>query len=284
MPSSPPAAPTIRTRSTTCCASRSSSAARSMPARRRSRARWKSPPCTRSPTSHARARAKIVASAYGIDDLSFGPDYLIPKPFDPRLIVQIAPAVAKAAMESGVAHAPDRRLRRVSPAAAAVRVPVRHDHEAGLRRGAQGAAGAFAHRVCGRRGRARAARRADPRRRKARASDSGRPTRRASRIASSASDCDCSRAATSPIVNPEHDERHREFWMEYHRLMMRRGVTAQYAKLEMRRRTTLIAAMLLRKGAADGMICGTISTTCAPSRIHRSRASASSRARASTPR
>jgi malate dehydrogenase (oxaloacetate-decarboxylating)(NADP+) len=63
------------------------------------------------------------------------------------------------------------------------------------------------------------------------------------------------------IVNPEHDERHREFWMEYHRLMNRRGVTAQYAKLEMRRRTTLIAAMLLRKGAADGMICGTISTS-----------------------
>jgi malate dehydrogenase (oxaloacetate-decarboxylating)(NADP+) len=62
-------------------------------------------------------------------------------------------------------------------------------------------------------------------------------------------------------VNTEHDARHREFWMEYHRLMMRRGVTAQYAKLEMRRRTTLIAAMLLRKGAADGMVCGTISTT-----------------------
>jgi malate dehydrogenase (oxaloacetate-decarboxylating)(NADP+) len=62
------------------------------------------------------------------------------------------------------------------------------------------------------------------------------------------------------IVNPESDPRHREFWMEYHRLMSRRGVTAQYAKLEMRRRTTLIAAMLLRKGAADGMICGTVST------------------------
>src|SRR5690606_18456427 len=51
-------------------------------------------------------------------------------------------------------------------------------------------------------------------------------------------------------VNPEYDERHREFWTEYHQLMKRRGVTAQYAKLEMRRRTTLIAAMLLRKGAA----------------------------------
>jgi malate dehydrogenase (oxaloacetate-decarboxylating)(NADP+) len=63
------------------------------------------------------------------------------------------------------------------------------------------------------------------------------------------------------IVNPEHDERFREYWQSYHALTERNGVTAQYAKLEMRRRTTLIAAMLLRKGEADGMICGTISTT-----------------------
>jgi malate dehydrogenase (oxaloacetate-decarboxylating)(NADP+) len=63
------------------------------------------------------------------------------------------------------------------------------------------------------------------------------------------------------VVNPEHDERYREYWQEYHRLTRRNGVTAQYAKLEMRRRTTLIAAMLLRKGEADGLICGTISTT-----------------------
>ncbi len=63
------------------------------------------------------------------------------------------------------------------------------------------------------------------------------------------------------VVNPEHDERFREYWQDYHRLTQRSGVTAQYAKLEMRRRTTLIAAMLLRKGEADGLICGTISTT-----------------------
>ena len=63
------------------------------------------------------------------------------------------------------------------------------------------------------------------------------------------------------VVNPEHDERYREYWQEYHRLTRRNGVTAQYAKLEMRRRTTLIAAMLLKKGEADGLICGTISTT-----------------------
>jgi len=63
------------------------------------------------------------------------------------------------------------------------------------------------------------------------------------------------------VVNPEHDERFREYWQDYHRLTRRSGVTAQYAKLEMRRRTTLIAAMLLKKGEAEGLICGTISTT-----------------------
>jgi malate dehydrogenase (oxaloacetate-decarboxylating)(NADP+) len=62
------------------------------------------------------------------------------------------------------------------------------------------------------------------------------------------------------VVNPERDPRYREYWQDYHRLTQRRGVTAQYAKLEMRRRTTLIAAMLLKKGEADGLICGTIST------------------------
>ena len=63
------------------------------------------------------------------------------------------------------------------------------------------------------------------------------------------------------IVNPEFDERFHEYWRDYHALTERSGVTSQYAKLEMRRRTTLIGAMLLRKGQADGLICGMISTT-----------------------
>jgi malate dehydrogenase (oxaloacetate-decarboxylating)(NADP+) len=62
-------------------------------------------------------------------------------------------------------------------------------------------------------------------------------------------------------VDPEGDPRYREYWEDYRRLMSRHGVTAQYAKLELRRRTTLIASMLLRKGEGDGMICGTISGT-----------------------
>jgi malate dehydrogenase (oxaloacetate-decarboxylating)(NADP+) len=63
------------------------------------------------------------------------------------------------------------------------------------------------------------------------------------------------------VVNTDHDERYRDFWQEYHKMMSRKGISAQMAKLEMRRRTTLIGAMLVEKGEADGMICGTVSTT-----------------------
>ncbi|MGN6648499.1 phosphate acyltransferase, partial [Trinickia sp.] len=62
------------------------------------------------------------------------------------------------------------------------------------------------------------------------------------------------------VVNTEHDERYREFWQEYYHLMARKGISQQLAKVEMRRRTTLIGSMLVNKGEADGMICGTIST------------------------
>jgi phosphotransacetylase len=65
------------------------------------------------------------------------------------------------------------------------------------------------------------------------------------------------------IVNPEHDERFRDYWETYYKLMARKGVTPQYAKLEMRRRSTLIGAVMIHKGEADGMICGTVSNTAA---------------------
>ena len=72
-----------------------------------------------------------------------------------------------------------------------------------------------------------------------------------------------SRAAASDytVVDTDHDERYRDFWQEYHKMMARKGISAQMAKLEMRRRTTLIGAMLVKRGEADGMICGTVSTT-----------------------
>ncbi|OUL78338.1 phosphate acyltransferase, partial [Paraburkholderia hospita] len=63
------------------------------------------------------------------------------------------------------------------------------------------------------------------------------------------------------IVDTDHDERYRDFWQTYHEMMSRKGFTEQMAKLEMRRRTTLIGAMLVKRGEADGMICGMVSTT-----------------------
>lgn len=63
------------------------------------------------------------------------------------------------------------------------------------------------------------------------------------------------------MVNTDHDERYRDFWQTYYKLMSRKGISEQMARLEMRRRTTLIGSMLVKKGEADGMICGTISTT-----------------------
>ena len=63
------------------------------------------------------------------------------------------------------------------------------------------------------------------------------------------------------VVNVEHDERYRDFWQTYHRMTERKGVTVQVAKIEMRRRLTLIGAMLLHKGEVDGMLCGTWGTT-----------------------
>jgi malate dehydrogenase (oxaloacetate-decarboxylating)(NADP+) len=201
-----------------------------------------------------------VISAYGIDDLKFGPEYIIPKPFDPRLIVHIAPAVAEAAMTSGVAARPiadfdayKLQLQQfvyqsgtmMKPIYAAARnVPPERsrivfaegEDERILRTAQILIEEQLAHPIL-----------------------VGRPAVMENRMNRFGLRLHLGQDCT--VVNPEHDERHREFWMEYHQLMMRRGVTAQYAKLEMRRRTTLIAAMLLRKGAADGMICGTISTT-----------------------
>ncbi|HEY0746048.1 MAG TPA: NADP-dependent malic enzyme [Steroidobacteraceae bacterium] len=206
-------------------------------------------------------QSDIVTAAYGgMSDLAFGPEYLIPKPFDPRLIVKIAPAVAKAAMESGVATRPiqdfeayGQRLLQFVYHSGTLMQPI------------------FV-----------AARKAPPERsRIVYAEGEDERVLRAVQIVVDeklATPILVGRPAVIErglkryglrlrigenvtVVNPEHDQRFREYWQDYHRLTERNGVTAQYARLEMRRRTTLIAAMLLRKAEADGLICGTISTT-----------------------
>jgi malate dehydrogenase (oxaloacetate-decarboxylating)(NADP+) len=206
-------------------------------------------------------QSDVVAAAYGgNEDLAFGPEYLIPKPFDPRLIVKIAPAVAKAAMESGVATRPiadlpayGQRLLQFVYHSGTLMQPIF----------------AAAREVPAERSRI------------VYAEGEGERVLRAVQIIVDeklATPILVGRPAVIErgikrhglririgehfsVVNPEHDERYREYWQDYHKLTERNGVTAQYAKLEMRRRTTLIAAMLLKKGEADGLICGTISTT-----------------------
>ncbi|HEU4602344.1 MAG TPA: NADP-dependent malic enzyme, partial [Steroidobacteraceae bacterium] len=201
----------------------------------------------------------VVASAYGIEDLHFGPEYLIPKPFDPRLIVHIAPAVAKAAMDSGVAGRPiadfetyRQQLQQFVYQSGTIMKPV---YAAARKAPPQRSRIVFAE---GEDERILRSTQIIVEEGLARPILVGRPAVIENRIKRFG--LSLRPGEQFEVVNPEHDPRHREFWMEYHRLMMRRGVTAQYAKLEMRRRTTLIASMLVRKGAADGMICGTIST------------------------
>ncbi|MEJ2480606.1 MAG: NADP-dependent malic enzyme [Acidihalobacter sp.] len=205
-------------------------------------------------------QSDIVAAAYGIQDLTFGPDYLIPKPFDPRLIVKIAPAVARAAMEDGVAIRPiedfiayKQRLQEfvyhsgtlMKPIYAAARLiePERKrvvfaegEQERVLRAVQTLVDDGLATPIL-----------------------VGRPAVIESRIARYGLRLQSGRDFT--VVNPESDDRFREYWQAYYAIMARRGVTKQIAQLEMRRRTTLIGSMLLQKGEADGMICGTISTT-----------------------
>ncbi len=206
-------------------------------------------------------QSDIVASAYGIANLSFGPEYLIPKPFDPRLITRIAPAVAKAAMDSGVATRPIADLdsyrgqlqqfvyhsgtfmkpiftiaRNAVTSGAKSRIVLAEGEEERVLRAAQVIVDEQV----------------------AKPILIGRPgviekllERFGLRMKA---------GVDFELVNPESDRRYRDYWETYHRLAARRGVTQQYAKIEMRRRLTLIGAMAIHKGDADGMICGTFGT------------------------
>ena len=205
-------------------------------------------------------QSDVVAAAYeGIEDLAFGPEYLIPKPFDPRLIVKIAPAVAKAAMASGVATRPiddleayAHRLVQFVYHSGTLMQPI---FAAARKAPLQTSRIAYAE---GEDERVLRAVQIAVDENLAKPILVGRPSvieraikRHGLRIRI---------GEHVAVVNPEQDERYREYWETYHRMTQRRGVTQQYARLEMRRRTTLIAAMLLKKGEADGMICGTVST------------------------
>ena len=213
--------------------------------------------CVRAIADLAMAeQSDIVAHAYDIQNLRFGPEYLIPKPFDPRLIVMIAPAVAKAAMDTGVATRPIADLdayrekltqfvyhsgllmKPIFAAAKALpkRIVYAEGEDERVLRAVQVVVDeGLAHPIL-----------------------VGRPAVIERRIERFGLRIEAGK--DFQIINPEWDERYRDYWTEYFRLTERKGVSQAYAQIEMRRRLTLIGAMAIHRGDADGMLCGTFGT------------------------
>jgi malate dehydrogenase (oxaloacetate-decarboxylating)(NADP+) len=205
-------------------------------------------------------QSDVVATTYGVTNLSFGPDYLIPKPFDPRLMLKIAPAVAIAAEQAGVAARPIKdmavymdRLQQFVYHSGTLMKPV------------------FA-----------IAKKAPPERKRIVFAEG--EEERVLRAVQVVIDEDLAKPILVgrpavleqriqryglrirpehdfEIINPERDERYRSYWETFLSMARRKGVTEQWAKLEMRRRHTLIGSMAIHKGDADGMICGTYGNT-----------------------
>ena len=203
-------------------------------------------------------QSEVVAAAYVGEQLAFGPEYLIPKPFDPRLMMKIAPAVAQAAADSGVALRPIQdmaayieKLQAFVYASGTTMKPIFNAAKKALNKRVAYAEGEEERvlRACqivvdeG----------------LARPTLIGRPAIIAQRIEKFG--LRLKEELDYDVVNVEQDSRYRDFWQTYHRMTERQGVTEQMAKIEMRRRLTLIGAMLLHKGDVDGLICGTWGTT-----------------------
>jgi malate dehydrogenase (oxaloacetate-decarboxylating)(NADP+) len=202
---------------------------------------------------------EVVAAAYGTFDISFGPEYLIPKPFDPRLIVRIAPAVAKAAMEGGVATRPladleayEEQLQQFVYHSGAFMKPLFSAAKRIVREGGKS-------RIVFTEGEDERVLRAvqvivDEG--LARPILVGRPAVLLSRIEKFG--LRLRLGEDVEVTNPEYDERFHQYWTTYWELMCRRGITKEMARVEMRRRLTLIGAMMVHLGDADGMVCGTV--------------------------
>jgi malate dehydrogenase (oxaloacetate-decarboxylating)(NADP+) len=199
-------------------------------------------------------QSDIAARAYGDQPLGFGPEYLIPRPFDPRLIAKIAPAVARAAMESGVATRPiadfevySDQLNQFVYQSGLIMKPLFE------------AAKASPKRVVFTEGedeRVLRAVQAVIDEGMARPTLVGRPE--VIRARSEKLGLRLRRDHDYDLVDPNNDPRFREYSQAYHQLAERKGVTPQIARLEMRRRNTLIGAMLIHKGAADALLCGVV--------------------------
>jgi malate dehydrogenase (oxaloacetate-decarboxylating)(NADP+) len=198
-------------------------------------------------------QSDIVAAAYGDDQPSFGPEYLIPRPFDPRLIVIIAPAVAKAAMDSGVATRPITDFEAYRE-----KLTQFVYHSGMTMRPIFGAAKQSPRRVVYAEGEDERVLRAvqvviDEG--LARPTLIGRPEIVFHKIETMG--LRIKPGTNCELVDPEHDPRYGQAYRDYHSLAERKGVSLDEARLQMRRSATVIGAMLVRLGDADAMLCGT---------------------------
>ncbi|MGI9355201.1 MAG: NADP-dependent malic enzyme [Rhizobiaceae bacterium] len=197
--------------------------------------------------------AAETAAVYGDEDLNFGPDYLIPKPFDPRLLEVVAGAVAKAAMDTGVAERPledfDSYIYRLSAS---------HFRSSMIMRQVFQEARHQSRRIAFAEGEDERVLRAAV----AIIEETidkpiliGRPDVIRSRCERYGLPSDLIMGCD--IVNPEHDDRYREYWETYHSAMKRRGISPTLAQAIVRTNTTVIAAIMVHREEADSMICGT---------------------------
>ena len=204
-------------------------------------------------------QSEVVQAAYGTGDVSFGPQYFVPKPFDPRLITRIAPAVAKAAMDEGVAQRPIadlegylEQLEQFVYQSGAFMKPVFSAAKSFVKAGGKS-------RVVFTEGEDERVLRAvqvviDEK--LAHPILVGRPTVLADRIEKHG--LRIKLGEDVEVVNPDWDDRFHRYWTTYWERMCRRGVSKEMARVEMRRRLTLIGTMMVHMGDADGMICGTV--------------------------
>lgn len=199
-------------------------------------------------------QSDVVASAYGDEELAFGPDYLIPKPFDPRLIVQIAPAVAQAAMDSGVATRPiedmDAYREKLSEFVYKTnlfmkpifsqarkdpkRIVLAEGEEARVLHATQELVSlGLAKPIL-----------------------IGRPSVIDMRLKKLGLKIEAGK--DFDVVNNESDPRFKAYWSEYYQIMKRRGVSPEQAQRAVIGNPTLIGAIMVHRGEADALICGTI--------------------------
>ncbi len=202
----------------------------------------------------ARKEASDLGSAYSGETPTFGPEYLIPRPFDPRLLISLAPAVAQAAILSGVANRamPDINVYREQLSQFVYRTGL-------LMRPMFERARADVKRVVYAEGEEETVLRAvqtvvdDG---LARPILIGRPAvieRRIEKLG-----LRLKQGVDFDLTNPDDDPRFNEYWQHYHQIMARRGVTPAAAKAIVRSRGTVIAALMVKRGEADAMLCGIV--------------------------